>query len=159
MKAVIQRCHGAQVEVEGNVVGQIGHGLVVFLGVAEGDDEAVAARLAQKIATLRIFDDAAGKFAFSVRDKSGAVLVISNFTVCGDARKGTRPDFTAAAPSAVADHLYNRFVKLLAEQEVIVQTGVFGAAMRVQVANDGPVTVILEVAPPGQPDRDHKTNR
>jgi len=147
MKAVIQRCHDARVEVEGAVVGQIERGLVVFLGVDGDDDEAAAARLAQKIAALRIFDDEAGKFAFSVRDVRGAALVISNFTICGDARKGTRPNFSGAAPPALADHLYSRFVKLLAEQEVPVQTGIFGAAMRVQVANDGPVTIILEVKP------------
>ena len=158
MKAIIQRCHGAQVEVEGKVVGQIEYGLVVFLGVTVDDDESIAGRLAQKVAALRIFDDEAGKFAFSVRDRGGAVLVIPNFTVCGDARKGTRPNFSAAAPPARADHLYSRFVKLLEEQGIPVQTGVFGASMRVQVGNDGPVTIVLEVAPSGPPAPDLKIN-
>ena len=145
MRAVVQRCHNARVEVNGAAVGQIERGLAVFLGVAANDDEACAARLAQKVAALRIFDDAAGRFALSVRDVGGAALVISNFTVCGDARKGTRPDFSAAAPAATANQLYTRFVTLLAEQGIPVQTGIFAASMRVMVDNDGPVTVLLEV--------------
>jgi D-tyrosyl-tRNA(Tyr) deacylase len=159
MKAVIQRCHSAQVEVEGKIVGQIGRGLVVFLGVDGDDDESIAVRLAQKVAALRIFDDDTGKFNFSVRDTGGAALVISNFTICGDARKGTRPNFSAAAPPALADHLYSRFVKLLTEQGIQVQTGVFGASMRVLVDNDGPVTVILEVSPAGDSVANTKTDK
>ena len=150
MKAVVQRCHGAHVAVDGEVVGQIGNGLTIFLGVAGGDDESCAARLAQKIAALRIFDDAAGRFDLSVRDVNGAALIISNFTVCGDARKGTRPNFSGAAPAEIANHLYQRFVTLLAEQGVPVQTGIFAASMRVAVENDGPVTVVLEVQSQGQ---------
>ena len=150
MKAVIQRCHSARVEVEGKVVGEIGQGLVIFLGVFATDDESCAARLAHKVAGLRIFDNAEGKFDLSVRDVGGAALVISNFTICGDARKGTRPNFSAAAPPAEANQLYERFVSLLAEQQVPVQTGVFGVAMRVLVENDGPVTVLLETANSGQ---------
>src|SRR5438093_1604520 len=100
MRAIVQRCHSARVEVDGATVGQIGPGLAIFLGVAREDDAACAARLAQKIAALRIFDDAAGRFDRSVRDSGGAALVISNFTVYGDARKGTRPNFGAAAPGA-----------------------------------------------------------
>jgi len=147
MKAVIQRCHAAQVEVDGEVVGQIGPGLAIFLGVANGDDEACSARLAQKVAALRIFDDAAGRFDLSVRDIGGGALVISNFTVCGDARKGTRPNFSGAAPAEEANRLYQRFVTLLGDQGIPVQTGIFAASMRVNVDNDGPVTVVLEVQP------------
>jgi D-tyrosyl-tRNA(Tyr) deacylase len=94
-----------------------------------------------------------------VRDKRGSALVISNFTICGDARKGTRPNFSAAAPPALADHLYSRFVKLLAEQGIQVQAGVFGASMRVQVDNDGPVTVILDVGPLGSSAANIKTDK
>jgi D-tyrosyl-tRNA(Tyr) deacylase len=147
MKAVIQRCRRAQVEVEGKVVGTIERGLAVFLGVAEGDDEACAARLAQKIAALRIFDDEQGRFAFSLRDIRGAALVIPNFTVCGDARKGTRPNFGAAAAPDPARQLYERFVTLLSTQDVPVQTGVFAASMSVTVENDGPVTLVINVEP------------
>jgi len=150
MKAVIQRCSSARVEVEGNIVGQIGPGIAIFLGIATGDSAVHAARLAQKVASLRIFDDAEGKFAFSVRDVGGAALVIPNFTIYGDARKGTRPNFGAAAPPSKANPLYSQFVTLLTEQKVPVQTGIFGAAMRVQVENDGPVTVIVEVGPDSQ---------
>ena len=147
MKAIIQRCTSARVEVEGRVVGEIEHGLVVFLGVAAGDDENAAARLSRKIAALRIFDDEAGRFDLSARDVGGAILVISNFTVCGDARKGARPNFGKAAPPQEANRLYQRFVTLLREQNIPVQTGVFGASMQVWVVNDGPVSLILEIEP------------
>jgi D-tyrosyl-tRNA(Tyr) deacylase len=147
MKAVIQRCKNARVEVEGKVVGQIDCGLTVFLGVAEGDEESCAAKLAQKIAALRIFDDEDGRFNFSVRDVRGGVLVVSNFTLCGETRKGTRPSFSKAAPPAEANRLYQGFVRLLGEQGIEVATGQFAASMRVTVENDGPVTLILEAEP------------
>lgn len=145
MKAVIQRCQRASVEVEGVIVGEIEQGLAIFLGVGATDDESCAARLAHKIVGLRIFDNAEGKFDLALRDVDGAALVISNFTLYGDARKGTRPNFSAAAPPALANQLYERFVTLLGEQNIPVQTGVFGAHMRVLVENDGPVTVLLEI--------------
>lgn len=148
MKAVIQRCLGARVEVEGQVVGQIENGLAIFLGVAEGDDESCAAKLAAKIAGLRIFSDADGRFNLSIKDTDGAALVVSNFTLCGDARKGTRPSFSSAAAPDEANRLYERFVTLLREQQLEVQTGQFAATMRVFVENDGPVTMILEALPP-----------
>jgi D-tyrosyl-tRNA(Tyr) deacylase len=147
MRAVIQRCRLARVEVDGKVVGAIERGLTIFLGVAEGDNEACAARLAQKVAALRIFDDEQGKFALSLRDIDGAALVIPNFTVCGDTRKGTRPNFGAAAAPEPARQLYERFVTLLSTQDVPVQTGVFAASMSVTVENDGPVTLVLNVEP------------
>ncbi len=144
MKAVVQRCRSAQVEVDGEVVGRIGAGFVIFLGVARGDDDAKAAKLARKIAGLRIFNDENGKFNLSVLDIGGGALVISNFTLCGDSSKGTRPNFMQAAPPGEANALYEAFVKLLREQNVPVETGTFAAAMRVSVENDGPVTMILE---------------
>ena len=148
MRAVIQRCHHARVEVEGETVGEIGNGLVVFLGVAAGDDESCAQKLAAKIIGLRVFDDEDGKFNFSVKDVKGGVLVVSNFTLCGDARKGTRPSFSDAAKPKIANALYERFVTLIRDQGIEVATGKFGAAMKVTVENDGPVTMILEAAPP-----------
>jgi D-tyrosyl-tRNA(Tyr) deacylase len=145
MKAVIQRCLAARVEVEGKIVGEIGPGLAIFLGVGQDDDEATAARLAQKIAGLRIFDNDEGKFDRSLRDMGGSALVISNFTLYGDARKGTRPNFGGAARPERANFLYERFATLLNEQGPEVQTGTFAAAMKVSVENDGPVTLILEL--------------
>lgn len=147
MKAVVQRCKKAWVDVENKTVGQIENGLTVFLGVAQGDDESCVQKLASKIAALRIFDDADGKFNYSVKDVGGGVLVISNFTIYGDARKGTRPNFSRAAPPDEANRLYERFVTLLTEQGITVATGQFAAAMQVSVENDGPVTVILEAEP------------
>jgi D-tyrosyl-tRNA(Tyr) deacylase len=145
MRAVVQRCREARVEVEGAVTGQIGHGLTIFVGVGEGDTEAEAQRLAQKIAALRIFNNPEGRFDLSLRDVGGAALVISNFTVFGDARKGSRPNFGAAAAPMEARALYERFVTLLRDQGVPAETGVFAAMMEVTVVNDGPVTVILDV--------------
>jgi D-tyrosyl-tRNA(Tyr) deacylase len=144
MKAVIQRCRAARVEVENEVIGQIEFGLTIFLGIGEGDTEAGASRLAQKIAGLRIFNNAEGRFDRSVRDVGGSVLVISNFTLYGDARKGTRPNFTGAAAPEIARQLYERFVTLLSESGIPVATGQFAAMMQVTVENDGPVTLILE---------------
>jgi len=147
MKAIIQRCLSARVEVEGKIVGEINRGLVVFLGVAAGDDEKVAARLARKITALRIFDDENGRFDLAANMVGGEVLVVSNFTVCGDASKGGRPNFSKAAPPAEANRLYQRFVTLVQEQNITVQTGVFGASMQVIVVNDGPVSLVLEIEP------------
>ncbi len=144
MKAVIQRVLSARVEVDGQIVGEIARGLVVFVGVGGDDTEANAVKLAAKIAALRIFSDDEGRFNYSVRDVSGAVLLISNFTLCGDARKGNRPSFTSAAAPNVAERLYQRLATLLREKEVPVQTGSFGADMRVFVENDGPVTMMLD---------------
>jgi D-tyrosyl-tRNA(Tyr) deacylase len=145
MKAVIQRCKSARVTVDEKVVGEIGEGLTIFLGVAQGDDENCAQKMAEKIAKLRIFTDETGKFNHSVVDVKGEALVISNFTLCGDARKGNRPNFMAAAAPELANQLYESFVKLLKQQEITVRSGVFGAAMTVDVSNSGPVTLILEM--------------
>jgi len=145
MKAVIQRCHRAQVAVDGKIVSSIEKGLVIFLGIARDDDESCAMRLAKKVSSLRIFDDEQGKFNFSLQNLSLEALVISNFTLCGETRKGTRPNFGAAAGAEAANRLYESFAKLLGEQNIAVQTGVFAADMEVAVVNDGPVTLILEV--------------
>ncbi|RYG63437.1 D-tyrosyl-tRNA(Tyr) deacylase [bacterium] len=134
----------ARVEVEKQVVGEIERGFVAFVGVTGEDTEANVAKVGQKILGLRIFDDPDGKFNFSLKDVSGSVLLISNFTLCGDARKGNRPSFTAAARPEVANPLFESLATLLSSQGIPVQKGVFGADMRVFVENDGPVTMILD---------------
>lgn len=145
MKAVVQRVSRASVTVDGQVVGQIGHGLVILLGITHGDGETQAEWLAQKIANLRIFEDDQGKMNRSLLDVGGGALVVSQFTLYGDCRRGNRPGFTDAAPPALADPLYQHFAALLARTGVSpVQTGVFGAHMLVEIHNDGPVTLILE---------------
>ena len=145
MKAVVQRVIQGSVTVEGELVGQIGRGLVVLLGVKEGDSEAEAQWLAQKIANLRIFEDQEGKFNRSLLDVEGAALVVSQFTLYGDARRGRRPSFSEAAPPEVAAPLVERFAELLREQGVKrVEQGRFQATMLVEIHNDGPVTVLLD---------------
>lgn len=146
MRAIVQRCKRARVEVEGKISGEIEYGLTVFLGIMAGDSETQAARLAKKIASLRIFENSVGKMSDSVRDISGQILLISNFTVCGDTRKGNRPSFTAAAPPEKAKVLCDMVATFLEKEESVpVETGVFGADMKVMVENDGPVSLILEV--------------
>ena len=144
MRAVVQRVTRASVTVEGRVVGEIERGLAVLVGVRAGDTEAEAQWMASKIATLRIFDDDEGKLNRSVLDVGGRALVVSQFTLYGDARKGRRPSYTDAAPPDVAEPLIRRFVELLEAEGVPVQTGVFRAHMLVEIHNDGPVTVLLE---------------
>ena len=133
--------------VDGDRVGEIGRGLVVLLGVARDDTEAEAERLAGKIARLRVFEDEAGKFDRSLVDISGEALVVSQFTLIADSRrqKGTRPDFSKAAPREVAEPLYEGFCEALEAQRIRVARGVFGARMALQLVNDGPVTIVLEV--------------
>jgi len=144
LRAVVQRCKEGKVTVEGNVVGQIGPGLVVLLGVTHEDTEQDARYLAEKIAGLRIFEDAEGKMNLSVRDVGGEVLSVSQFTLYGDVRKGKRPNFMAAARPETAEPLYETFNRLLREQGLNVETGVFGAMMDVQLTNWGPVTLIID---------------
>jgi len=144
MRAVVQRVVRSSVSVDGKVVGQIGKGLNVLIGVRQGDTEEQACWLAHKIAGLRIFEDEQGKMNLSVRDVGGEALVISQFTLYGDARKGFRPSFVDAAPPEIASPLIDRFVEFLREEGVPVQTGVFQAMMLVEIYNDGPVTIILE---------------
>ena len=146
MRAVCQRVSRARVVVGDEAVGEIGPGLVVLVGIARDDDEAKADRLAGKVARLRIFEDADGKFARSLLDVGGAALVVSQFTLIADSKqqKGTRPDFSRAAPRAEAEPIYERFCEALAEAGSAVERGVFGARMRVELVNDGPVTIILD---------------
>lgn len=145
MKAVVQRVASAAVKVEGKTVGEIEKGLLVLLGVTKEDTEEDAQILAKKMASLRIFTDENGKMNLSVKDIRGSALVISNFTLCADVRKGTRPSFDPAMPPAEADRLYEYFCLLLSEQEAVaVETGVFGAEMKVSLLNDGPVTLTLD---------------
>jgi len=144
MRAVVQRVSRASVTVEGRVVGATGPGLAILIGVRVGDTEAEAQWLASKIATLRIFDDEAGKLNRSVLDIKGSALVVSQFTLYADARKGRRPSYDQAAPPDVADPLIRCFVELLEAEGVSVQTGVFRAHMLVEIHNDGPVTILLE---------------
>jgi D-tyrosyl-tRNA(Tyr) deacylase len=144
MRAVIQRAARAEVVVDGSVVGKIGPGLVVLLGVGQNDTEADAEYLASKIVGLRIFSDDAGKMNRSLLETGGGALIISQFTLWGDCRKGRRPSFVQAAPPDVAEQLYEYFVKLVADQGVETATGRFGAMMMVELVNDGPVTLIVE---------------
>ena len=130
--------------VEDDVVGEIGPGLCVLLGVAREDDGAAAERLAGRVARLRIFENEEGKFDRSVLDVGGSVLVVSQFTLIADTAKGNRPSFSEAAPPELAEPLYERFCSSLRAFGVTVETGVFGARMRVELANDGPVTILLD---------------
>ena len=146
MRAVVQRVSSARVEVDGEVTGSIGRGLLVLLGVGQGDTEKQAAWLAEKIAGLRIFEDEARKMNLSVEEVGGGVLVVSQFTLLADCRKGRRPSFTEAAPPEVAERLYQEFVRRVRECGVRVETGVFQAKMRVHLVNEGPVTIWLDTA-------------
>jgi len=144
MKAVLQRVSRAKVTVAGEVVGEIGRGLLVLLGVEQGDTEADAQQLADKTIQLRIFDDAEGKMNLAVTDVGGAILVVSQFTLLGDCRKGRRPSFLQAAPPEVAERLYEAYVAAIGVQNIPVATGRFRAMMDVELVNDGPVTLIIE---------------
>jgi D-tyrosyl-tRNA(Tyr) deacylase len=157
VRAVVQRVTGAQVSVAGGVQGRCGPGFLVLLGVAAGDGEAEADRLAQKVARLRIFEDEQGRFDRSLLDAGGEALVVSQFTLIADSSiqvstastwkgsKGNRPSFSLAAPPEVAEPLYERFCGALRAHGVHVESGVFGARMQVSLVNDGPVTIVLDV--------------
>lgn len=146
MRAVVQRVSEARVIVEEESVGAIDAGFLILLGVTYGDTEEQAAYLARKIAGLRVFEDADGKMNLGLADVGGTALVVSQFTLYGDVRKGRRPSFVAAAHPDLADPLYERFCELLAEQGIPVERGVFGAYMQVHLVNDGPVTLWLDTA-------------
>jgi D-tyrosyl-tRNA(Tyr) deacylase len=149
MRAVCQRVSRASVAVDGETVGEIGLGWLVLLGVGPRDDEATAARMADKIVGLRVFEDEAGKMNRSVLDVGGAVLLVSQFTLYADTSRGRRPGFTGAAPPAVAEPLVERVAELIRERGLTVATGRFGALMDVSLTNHGPVTILL--ADEGQP--------
>ena len=144
MKAVITRVSSASVTIRGEVVGAIGEGLLLLLGVAQGDTEQDVEYLAGKTADLRIFADADGKMNLSVRERGGAVLVVSQFTLLGDVRKGRRPSFIQAAPPEAAAALYEAMATRLREMGLAVSTGVFRADMQVASVNDGPVTILID---------------
>jgi len=144
MRVVLQRVSRAAVRVDGSPVGAIGRGFLVLAGFAASDTEATLAWMAEKVAGLRLFGDGEGKMNLPLADVGGGVLVISQFTLYGDASKGRRPSFIGAAPPGVAEPLYERFVAILRAQGVPVATGRFGAMMDVELVNDGPVTLILE---------------
>lgn len=146
MRAVVQRVNSAAVMVAGEAVGEIGRGLLVLLGVAAGDTSTDAQVLVDKLLGLRIFPDDADKMNRSVVDMEGSVLVVSQFTLLADIRKGRRPSFTAAAPPETATEMVETVVGLVAEQGVPVATGRFGAMMEVELVNTGPVTIVIDVS-------------
>jgi D-tyrosyl-tRNA(Tyr) deacylase len=144
MRAVVQRVSRAKVTVEGQVAGEIGAGLMILLGVGKEDTSTVAASMAEKLANLRIFEDAAGKMNLSLLDVKGSALVVSQFTLYGDARGQRRPSFITAAPPELAKKLYAEFCEALERLGVTVDTGIFQAMMSVELVNEGPVTILVD---------------
>jgi D-tyrosyl-tRNA(Tyr) deacylase len=144
MRAVLQRVSRARVSVDGKVTGEIGPGLMILLGVGKQDSSGVAASLAEKVANLRIFDDQQKKMNLSLLDTKGAALVVSQFTLYGDARGQRRPSFISAAPPDLAKQLYEEFCESLRRLDVTVATGIFQAMMSVELVNEGPVTILLD---------------
>jgi len=153
MRAVLQRAKWGRVRVEGEIVGEIGLGLVVLLGVRRGDTPEDAAYLAKKTANLRIFAGEDGKMNRSVKEVGGEVLAVSQFTLYAETRKGNRPSFTEAADPTLGRQLYELYVELLLKEGLHVETGVFGAMMEVELLNDGPVTILLDSADRNRPRR------
>ena len=146
MRAVVQRVKSGEVLVEGRSTGKIGKGLLVFVGMARGDGEKQISYMASKLPDLRIFEDDAGKFNLSLREIGGEMLIVSQFTLYGDCRKGRRPSFIEAEEPVAARNLYKRLIDRLRESGVPVQTGEFQAKMEVHLVNDGPVTILLDSA-------------
>ncbi len=144
MRAVVQRVKEADVSVDNQITGSINKGLMVLLGVEDGDTEADAVYMADKITGLRIFEDEEGKMNLSVKDVGGDILAVSQFTLLGDVRKGKRPSFSKAARPDEANRLYRHFIDLVEERDVKTQEGVFQAEMLVRIYNDGPVTILLD---------------
>ena len=153
MRIVLQRVTQASVSVDDSVAGAIKHGLLILVGVADGDEETQAEALARKVAGLRIFADADGRFNESIQDIGGSALVVSQFTLHADVRKGRRPSFTGAARPEVAEPLIDHFAETLRAQGVPVETGVFGAMMSVELTNDGPFTIVIDSADLERPRR------
>lgn len=144
MKVLIQRVSHAKVEVDGKPVGRIGVGVLVFVGITHNDTPAQAAWLANKLINLRIFEDDQGKINQSLIDRKGSALIISQFTLYADCSEGRRPSFSLAAPPEIAKPLYDQFIKEVHQGGIPVETGIFGAEMKVSLLNDGPVTLLLE---------------
>ena len=144
MRIVLQRVRSGRVSVDGQVIAEIGRGLVILVGIGHDDSEDEARWLADKCATLRVFEDQTGKTNLSIQDAAGEAIVVSQFTLYADTRKGRRPSFVKAASPEIAEPLVHRFANLLAEHGVPTKTGQFGAHMLVEIENDGPVTIVLE---------------
>ena len=144
MKAVIQRVLKANLKVDGKLISEIDKGLLVFFGVGQGDDEQMLEKFATKISKLRIFEDENEKMNLSVKDVGGEILLVSQFTLYGDSSHGNRPSFIMAEKPERANQLYEKMARLLREQQVPVKTGVFGADMKIDALNDGPVTIIMD---------------
>lgn len=144
MKALIQRISSARVRIADEITGEVGRGLLVFLGIGRGDQEATLDFLADKIVNLRIFEDEQGKMNLSLADVGGEILVVSQFTLYADCRKGRRPNFMEAAPPEISEGMYERFIAVLRAKGLTVATGRFGADMAVELVNDGPVTIMLD---------------
>lgn len=144
MKALIQRVKEASVTIDGELYSKIGHGILIFLGVEKSDTEENSEKLSQKISSLRIFEDENEKMNLSIKDVNGEILVVSQFTLCGDCKKGTRPSFDNAAPPERAAELYEDFVTKLQAMNFVVKTGKFRAMMDVSLINDGPVTFMVK---------------
>ena len=144
MKAVVQRVLRADLKVDGKLISEINKGLVVFMGVGQGDEEGDIIKLAAKISKLRIFEDANGKMNLSIKDIDGQILLVSQFTLYGDCSHGNRPSFIMAEKPERANSLYEQMKYLLEKENIPIQTGVFGADMKIDALNDGPVTIILD---------------
>ncbi len=144
MRVLIQRVLSARVEVEGKVCGEIGPGMLLFVGFGRDDTESLLPSAVKKIREMRLFSDANGKLNLSVEDTKGSLLAVSQFTLYANCSRGRRPDFTPAAPPDLAERLYDRFVEMLREIGIPVQTGIFAADMKVSLVNDGPVSFILD---------------
>lgn len=144
MKALVQRVKKASVIIDGEVYSQINHGMLILLGVEKADEIENAQKLSEKLVNLRIFDDENGKMNKSLLDVKGEILVVSQFTLLGDCKKGTRPSFDKAAPPDVANKLYEKFVEFISKYNLVVKTGKFQAMMDVSLVNDGPVTFMIE---------------